>query len=200
VRGVASQDHAAGAEAAGEAGIVGIDALADQFDIVRVVHHLRQQAAHDLGPAQGFLGFTRHHHELKAPDAVRQGGGDVRALGVAMHGDVGGANRIVADIHHHPLVGRGLAVEGDALLLAHAAAAAVACHQVGGAQDHRFARGAGGGQRDACLVLGEVAQGVGEQHPDVGEPGQPLVQDAVGHGLDEGVAARPAEFVGPWLD
>ena len=74
VRGVARQQHAIDAKAFGDTRVMGVDALADRFDVVRVRQHLAQQLAHVVRLAELGLGFAGHHHKFKAPYPVRQRG------------------------------------------------------------------------------------------------------------------------------
>jgi hypothetical protein len=84
-------------------------------------------------------------------------------------------------------------------MTAHQAVAAVAGHQIAGAQP-LFSLGTGQRQADPFPILAERLQVAGEQHPDLVEAGQAVVQHLVRQGLDKGVAARPAKLVGVGLD
>ena len=129
VRRVTGQQNAAHAKACGQTGVVGVDALADVVDLVGIGHHLAHELGQVLGLRQFFLGLAGHHHELETANAVGQGGRDIRALGVAMHVDVRRAERVVAHVHHNPLIGFGATFEGHIEHAAHVAVAAITGHE-----------------------------------------------------------------------
>ncbi|MCY1222980.1 hypothetical protein D9M72_350890 [compost metagenome] len=200
VRGIARQQHAAGAEVARQACVVGVDALADVVDLVRIGDDLADQRRHVLRARQVFLGLAGHDHELEAADAVRQRGRHIGPLGVAVHVDVRRADRVVAHVYHDPLVGLGTAFERQVERASHQAVAAVCTDHVGGADAHRPACIVGGIDPHAVVVVRERRHTVAQQRAHMREALQAFKQDAVGQRLDKGIAARPAELVGARLD
>ncbi|MDT4829203.1 hypothetical protein FQZ97_626180 [compost metagenome] len=199
VGGVPGENDTFDAELASQASVVGIDALADQFDAVRVRQHLGQQLAHVLRPAQLLFGLTGHHHEFESAHAVWQCCRDIGTYRVAAQVDVGRGQWIVGDVDDDPLVGRGLALKGNAQGTTDKAVAAVASDRVAGPHVLAALRSV---QLDAdpIGILAAADQITREQHLHIGETRQALVKYRIDLGLDEGIATGPAELVGHWLD
>ena len=136
MRRIARQQHAVNTKTFGQTSIMGIHALADQLDVVRVRQHFAQQLAHILRLAKLRFGFPRHNHKLKTAHRVRQRGGDIRAHRIAAQIHMRRAERIVGNIHHNPLIRRGFTFKRYVQRASDVAAAAVAGHQPLGL--HRF--------------------------------------------------------------
>ena len=179
---------------------MGIHALADQLDVVRVRQHFAQQLAHILRLAKLRFGFPRHHHKFKAAHRVRQRGGDIRTHRIAAQIHVWGAERIVGDIHHNPLIWRGFTFEWHIQRAPDDAAAAVAGHQPLGL--HRFTLTVRclQVQRHFAILLTERLQLAREQATHVGKPRQPFQHHRVYLRLNKRITARPAKLVGHRLD
>ncbi|MPM59719.1 hypothetical protein SDC9_106565 [bioreactor metagenome] len=153
MRGIARQQDAAHAKTGRQARVVGVDALADVVHLVGVGDHLLHQLGQVLGLGEFFFCLAGHDHELEAADTVRQGGRDVGALGIAVHVDVRRAQRVVAHVHHDPLVGLGAAFVRHVQRAAHQTVAAIAGHQVSGLEVAFAAVGRCGSDLHALIIL-----------------------------------------------
>ena len=196
VRGVTGQQHPTLAEPTGQTRVMGIDAAADQLDAVRVRQYLAQQPAQVLRLAQLGLGFAGHHHELETTHAMGQGGGHVRTHGVAAQINMGRGQRVVGDVDHDPLIGRGLAFKADIQAAPHQAVAAIATNQVTSVQAFAAAMLILEVEHHRAVALFETVELTAEQDLDVIEALQAIEQYPVGQRLNERVASRPAELVG----
>ena len=200
VRRIARQQHAVNAKTFGQTGVMGINALADQFDVVRVRQHFAQKLTHILRFTELRFGFPRHHHKFETAHCMRQRSGDIRAHRIAAQIHMRCAERIVGNIHHNPLIRRGFAFKRHIQRASDVAAAAVACHQPLGL--HRFALAVRSFQiqRYFTVLLAKGFQFAGEQAAHVGKTRQPFQHHRIHQWLNKRIAARPAKFVGHRLD
>ena len=200
VRRIARQQHAINAKTFGQTCVMGINALADQLDVVRVRQYFAQKLAHILRFAELRFGFPRHHHKFKATHRVRQRSGDIRAHRIAAQVHMRCAERIVGDIHHNPLIRRGFAFKWHIQRTSDVAGPTVAGHQP--LSFHRFTLAIRRFQvqRHFTILLAEGFQFAGEQAAHVGKTRQPFQHHRVYLRLNKRVAARPAKFVGHRLD
>ena len=106
-----------------------------------------------------------------------------------MHVDVGGAERVVADIDDQPLGGVGETTEAHVQCGADRTATAIAADQVAGAEAGGGAVAAFHVQRHAFGVLFETHHVMAEAHIDAVKAIERGVEFAVDQGLVEGIAA-----------
>ena len=197
VRSVARNEDAALAPLGGDAGVVGVDASADDGEAVGVGDVATQQVL-DEGLRLGQLDrLVVVEHELPAPDRVRQAERGPRPDRVGTEDGVRGAQRVVLDVDDQDALLQRDSRELGADPLAGEGAAALRADEVVGGDGGRLAAvHVAEGGNDVVAAVVDPDELRPQSCLGAREPVEPGEQDTVDQRLDEPVAPGPAELVG----